>query len=88
MHQQQFSTINKPIYKYLAPQGAPQAIAKQLHVTNDVVCYHNDGKYRHGAKLIEKEPTRQQQQKENYLQIDKKDLDKEPLGQRVTCVAW
>ena len=38
--------------------------------------------------MLEKEPTRQHQQEKGHLQAGKKDLDKEPLGQRVAGVAW
>ena len=32
------------------------------------------------------QPARQHQQEKSQLQVSKKDLDKEPLGQRVACV--
>ncbi len=44
-------------------------------------------KDRENGHLPEKEPARQHQQEEGPLQVGKKDLDKEPLGQRVPCVA-
>ena len=87
MCQQQHNTIHKTKHEYQAPQGAPQAIAKQLLVTNDVVSYHEEVKHSDDGHLLEKEPKRHRQQEEGHLQTRKKDLDKEPLGLRVPRVA-
>ena len=86
--QQQCNRINKAKDEHQAPHGAPQAIAKQLLVTDDEVSHHDDEEDCEDGHLIEKEPARQHQQEEGHLQAGKKDLDKEPLGQRVAGVAW
>ena len=84
----QYNTINKSKNECQTPQGAPQAIAKQLLVTDDEVSHHDDEEDCEDGHLLEKKPARQHQQEEGHLQASKKDLDKEPLGQRVAGVAW
>ena len=86
MPQQQRTTVNKNNDECQAPNGAPQAIAKQLFVTDDEVSHHHDEKECKDGHLFEKKPAWHHQQEEGHLQAGKKDLDKEPLGQRVARV--
>ena len=81
MRQQQCNTINKAKDEYQAPKGAPKAIAKQLLVANDEVSHHHDEKECKDGHLLEKKSARHHQQEEAQLQVGKKDLDEESLGQ-------